>query len=187
MSMYIMGVDPGSNHIGVAIFTLSNSGEIVSIVTRDITAEGIKSGVPFHKPIHYKLKFISDSFKEILAEFNPKLVCFESGFINPHRMNSIIPLTKALAVMELAVIELDSKPFMVYLAPQEAKRKIGADFKLGKDGVVQALTMIDEVFNHVDPHLVSEHVADAIMLGYVAVRDMLNNMGSFHVRHTPKW
>jgi len=184
---YILGVDPGSNHIGIAIFGINNNGEIVNIETEDITAEGISSSVPFHKPIHYKLKFISNAFKKVLYKYNPKLICFESGFINPSRMGSIIPLTKALAVMELAAIEMDSKPFIVYLAPQEAKRKIGADFKLKKDGVVIALTNIDEVFNHIDPHTVSEHVADAIMLGYVVVRDMLNNMGTFHVRHTPKW
>ena len=184
---YVLGVDPGSNHVGVAIFAINARGEIKSIITRDITPDGISSGVPFHKPIHYKLKFISDEFKLILNEFKPKLICFESGFINPHRMNSILPLTKALAVMELAAIELSPKPFMVYLAPQEAKRKVGADFKLGKDGVVMALTSIDEVFDHIDPNTVSEHSADAIMLGYVTVKDMLNNMGTFHVRHTPKW
>lgn len=168
----IMGVDPGSNNVGVSIFELNNDLEIVKIHTHNI-ALVVDESNGIHDVVVDRLKKLAFMIRAIYSMYNPTMVAMESSFINPSRLGAVIPLTKSIHVIESIIESVDSYAKIVTIPPGLIKKIFGVK-QVGKDVVTEGL-IGKSYFNKVTTEL-SEHEIDAIaitetLLEYIKTTD----------------
>jgi Holliday junction resolvasome RuvABC endonuclease subunit len=138
--MTLIGIDPGSTHMGVSIFDIDdNTLELKNIITYSIDASkvDVNNGLNFH--ITHRLNYLANTFYNILQEYYPVAITIENPFINRFRPGSVIPLAKNLALIENVTLDFDSSIFINRISPSEAKNAIGMKGGVNKDSMRDAL------------------------------------------------
>lgn len=167
----ILAVDPSTNSIGVALFFLDEKLKIVDIKTHLIDAAKISSPLFAIPDMSFKLKHIYVEFKKLIKDHNPDYVTMESPFISRFQPTSVIPLSKAIGVMELVLMQQSPQIRFSTIAPKRVKSMIGANANLKgkdtKDAVEQAVKKKKEITNLLKPTGISEHEFDALAINWI--------------------
>ena len=174
----IIGIDPASTHIGVAIFYL----DPITLKIYDIETIHLNVTRPvientYNEGILYRLKELREEIGNILEIYKPFLVSIESPYIN--RMTSpsaVIPLARALETIKESIIDYDPNLTIIGVTPSEGKNAIGAKGGAKKDGVLEAMkkhSVINKLFTGMDT--VTDHEIDAIAIGYYGYLKLIEN------------
>lgn len=89
--MIIMGVDPGTRSLGVALLDLDKGQNV-----RSLHYEAIQS--PASKPLYQRLGHISNSLEELFSKFEPHVVVLEKSFFGVN-MSTAIRMGEARGVV----------------------------------------------------------------------------------------
>lgn len=163
----IMGIDPGSRNLGVAIMEIDiDTLEIIDIIPIPISLN--KYLINNYKTSHLysRLTVLRREFEDIIDTFNPIAVAVESGFINPKMPGAVIPLANVLAIMTNVILENDTDTMIIEYPPSIIKKTIGANPVGNKSPVLEAISNNEEIKEIVDIDLLTEHNVDSIAIAY---------------------
>lgn len=171
-SRNIIGIDPGSETIGVSIIELNTvSLDIISVDA--FTFIGSKLPMSIIDCLsggdrHAKLHAHTNNFKYIFGKYEPIAVCSESPFYNPRMPNAFGSLTEVIVSIRQALYEHDPWQVVQLIDPSSVKKSIGA--KGNADKLIMRQTL--GAHSVLNPSLVKkidsydEHSIDAIAVGY---------------------
>ena len=170
---YIMGIDPGSNNVGVSIFELDGKLEIVKIHTYNLVLNVDESNGIYDAVVD-RLNKLSFMIKAIYNMYTPTMVGMESCFINPGRLGAVIPLSRSIHTIETSIVSLDAYAKIISIPPGLIKKIFGVSQK-GKGVVSEGLKSKLYLTSKIKKEL-SEHEIDAVaitvtLLEYIKTTD----------------
>lgn len=163
----IMGIDPGSRNLGIAIFYINfNTLEILEIIPIPISLNKYFSYSSNKSGLTNRLFCLRKEFKDILEAYNPVAISIESGFINPRMPGAVIPLASAITIMSSVIMQYDFDVSIIDYPPSIIKKAVGANPIGNKSPVFNALSKNKEISNIVNLDLLTEHCVDSIAIAY---------------------
>jgi Holliday junction resolvasome RuvABC endonuclease subunit len=169
----ILTIDPGNN-IGVSIITVDvRDFSIVNIETRLYVLENLIPVMDdnFNKLL-YKLSVIQDIVTDLYVAYNPIALGVETSFLNTRFPKAVLQLSQYVAVIEHTMYTLNTRIKMFRYMPRYIKRILGAGGSADKDDMMVTMSAIDELTNHINPYILSEHEVDAIAIGYTVLMEI---------------
>ena len=173
----IMAIDPGTNMLGVSIYTLNAKNlDVMNIQTESISLNKFNSDSNrLHDNVLLRLSELDKDITIMLKEYEPLTVAIESGFINKLRPAAFGPLSKALATLELAIHRHSRFIYTAMYPPSVIKVAVGASFKADKDEVQNKIQNIPEIGKFINLKYLTEHEADAVAIGYTHRNYLIRN------------
>jgi len=172
----IIGVDPGSNFVGVSVLEVNvETFQIHKISSETINLSKIKSRTEPNYDITYKMDNLLHYLTELFRANNPSVVSIENPFMFSKRPGAVIPLAKSLAIIEQAAITYDDSVLIYRISPSEVKNAIGAKGNADKDTMLSTLEHHPILGYYIDIERMSEHEIDAVAMGYGAYMAVCNN------------
>ena len=163
----IMGIDPGSRNLGIAIFYINMyTLEIIEIIPIPISLNKYFVYSNNRSSLTSRLFYLRQEFKEILEAYNPVAIAIESGFINPRMPGAVIPLASAITIMSSVIMKLDMDISIIDYPPSIIKKAVGANPLGNKSPVFNALSRNKEIKSIVNLDLLTEHCVDSIAIAY---------------------
>jgi len=180
MTYKILGIDPGLNNTGLAIFDIDYATRsILSIETITLVNEKLLDRNELNPETSMerisKLYRLKNAFKEMLQHISPCIVACESPFYNRFRPSAYSSLIETICYLHTAVIELNPNIIFETIEPLLVKKIVGAGATKGKVDVKHSV-----ISNHVlisalkqNIELLDEHSIDAIAVGYAYLQSRL--------------
>jgi len=168
MSTYtIMGIDPGTSTVGVAIYHYENN-RLTKITSEliDVSKENNRHKLNTHLDV--RLTAIATELSLLYKKYNPIAVAMEHPFINARRPTSIIPLARSIEAIIHTALLFNPNIFIYKPAPTKIKAYVKVkDFK-SKTAVLNAMLELDEIKGIIEnPFSISEHEIDGVVIGYL--------------------
>ena len=171
--MKLIGIDPGSTDLGLAILELDEAFKIKAIRAYNINAKEEYSK-RFNPHTAYgdlragsRMRLIMDVIETHLSD-DMVFVAVEAGFYNAFR-----PAAYAVLLAQMKMILLSLKQFYPTVSigqypPGVIKKKIGVTSHKGKDPVLEAIVALglDRYLVNDTIENLSEHAVDAIGIAY---------------------
>jgi Holliday junction resolvasome RuvABC endonuclease subunit len=168
----LVSIDPGSESLGVSIYTLDSTFEVVKIEAA--TYRGSK--LPMQEDIILshgeraaRIQAHEDNLFSLFLQYQPIGIACESPFFQATRPQAYGALTEVVAAIRRAIMRYRSNLELFLIDPPSVKKAVGAKGNAGKDDVKNAiinLQAIDQVYNGPIPlWLLDEHSLDAIAVG----------------------
>lgn len=177
-SIYLIGIDPGSNEVGIAIMKidLQNKKILQSSACSINLAKLIKptcwlARVYDHKTA--KILHIKKILHELLEAYNPIFIACETPYFNPSRPIAYGVLVEVLTTIKHSVIDYDINKKLEFITPSEVKVAVNASYKGDK------IEMKDKVANLSDLNFVDkissldDHAIDALAVAYSSFKGKL--------------
>ena len=175
-SFNIVGVDPGSNYVGVSVLNINSSTfQINSIASETINLSKIKSRTEPNYDITYKMDNLLQYLISLFNTIIPSVVSIENPFMFSKRPGAVIPLAKSLAIIEQAAITYNDGVLIYRISPSEVKNAIGAKGNADKDTMLTTLEHHSILRHYIDIERMSEHEIDAVAMGYGAYMAVCKN------------
>lgn len=183
----VLGIDPGSAHLGVAVYTLDlKTKEIVSV--NAFTIDALKSKYFNKQEVKLfgekivRIRSMVSEMQEVLHEYRPGLVVFESPFFNRFTPSAYGALKELLIALKLSLLDYNQSIPMADVDPPSAKKAIGAKGNAKKEDMTDALKL--HVKKQGIPLLVEiddldEHSIDACAIGYWALMNIIAKKNRF--------
>jgi len=175
MNFDIVGVDPSTNYLGLARFTIN--AETFDIVDVDTTTLILANIIP---PYGYNRQEYVNTylFNYLIGYFSTYPILYlsiESAFINKFRISSYGPLTRTIQTIRLAynTVYYNIDRIIEY-APLYIKKRTGKDFYTDKDGTKNAVLSNNKINKFLSPNI-TEHEYDAIAIANVLYNDLKIN------------
>lgn len=164
--MFILGIDPGSNHAGLAAIEIDDTCQIKSITTHHIDVSKDNASNLYTAPIVARLHRLEVMVEHFIDRYQPFCVASEHPFINVRRPGSVIPIARALSLIENTVYKYDKHILQFPMRPGEVKKAVNAKNFKGKEPMLDAVSAIQEITEHIDVSEITDHEVDAIALAY---------------------
>lgn len=160
----ILSIDPGSYFIGIAVYTLDETYNIVNISTHlmNYTTVRIPKGA---NSLQYRLQLIYSDICKKVAYWKPYQLAIEAVFHNHKHPSAAIPLAQASSVIIKAYIDTMNSYNIVPITPLSVKKEISDYGLTGKAGVEDAVLKIDGL-KKFKLYSLSQHEYDALAIGY---------------------
>lgn len=169
----IMGIDPGSRNLGIAIFYINSyTLDIEEIIPIPISLNKYFIYSSNKSSLTNRLHYLRQEFKEILEAYNPVAISIESGFINPRMPGAVIPLASAITIMSSVIMQYDMDISIIDYPPSIIKKAVGANPLGNKSPVFNALSKNKEISNIVNLDLLTEHCVDSIAIAYTMLLEI---------------
>lgn len=169
----IIAIDPGNN-IGVAIFTIDvTTLTIVNIETRLYVLENLIGNVDdnFNKLL-YKLSVIQEIVTDLYIAYDPIALGVETSFLNTRFPKAVLQLSQYVAVIEHTMYVLNSRIKLFRYMPRYIKKIVEAGGGADKDDMCKAVSSHDELTEHINPFIISEHEVDAVAIAYTILLEI---------------
>lgn len=163
--MIILSIDPGTIHLGITIFKLDKDLNIENLKTIELLLKEDNKNITMPN-LSYRVHKFSKEFRELLKEYHPNTVAFETPFINFRRPASVIPLAMIMGLITTIALDYDPYIYIHKISPSEVKNAIGAKGNSDKDGVLKAIKKNKEISKHINLDNISDHEVDSIAVGY---------------------
>jgi len=172
----LIGIDPGTNYIGVSILTIQSKDlTITNIETVALDVSKINNICFVNKNLMYRLAVLTELIYNVMKFHNPAAVGMESPFINSLRPASVVPLSQSVQAIEYGIYNFrDSMPVGKY-PPSTVKNAVGAKGGADKIEILDALLTIDELKLNVNFNRITDHEVDATAIAYALLQDVRNN------------
>lgn len=168
----IIGIDPGSNNLGVCILSLDLKLNILNINTIPVCLSSYSSENKVYSDLTTRLLYLMEEMAFIYNQFIPKIITIETSFINKNRPAAVIPLTSAISIIENTFVRLDNNIYITKFSPSIIKKSVKADPIGKKQPVYDALKKIDEINNLIELDALTEHEIDAIAIAYTQLLNL---------------
>ena len=172
----LLGVDPGLNNIGLAIYTLSlHPFRIVSIHSFTLKAERVIDTSGLRDDIHTdrlrKRHAMINAFSRVLASVNPSIVACESPFFDRRKPSSFQVLAEILVSLTDAVAKHNPNTLFTTVEPLTVKKILGVAGKKGKEVVKEGMVKIPEIMSVLKTPIeqMDEHAIDSTAVGYTFI------------------
>lgn len=163
----IMGIDPGSRNLGIAIFYIDiYTLDILEIIPIPISLNKYNIYANNRNGLTSRLFYLRQEFTDILMAYSPVAISIESGFINPRMPGAVIPLASAITIMSSVIMQYDFETSIIDYPPSIIKKAVGADPHGNKSPVFNALSKNKEISNIINLDLLTEHCVDSIAIAY---------------------
>jgi Holliday junction resolvasome RuvABC endonuclease subunit len=173
----LIGIDPGSESLGVSILTFNPALEIVRIEAA--TYRGSKLPISedtelVHGARHARIRAHYQNLVPLLLHYQPIGIVCESPFFQATRPQAYGALTEVLTMVRSAVHTYRPNLEVALIDPPTVKRSVGAKGNAGKEDVRLAILAIaDEMHYHgpIPLERLDEHSLDAtaVVYGYFKV------------------
>lgn len=171
----IIAIDPGSQTLGIAIFTIdAKDMKICDIRTSTLYLDKLPMHNLFNNTFSRDDKLIS-LYNFMLNLFKmemPSAIILEAPFFNRFSPKAYGVLTEVVAYIKMASFNYSTLIDVITIEPLAVKKSIGTNYKGGKDGVSIAVQNND----FLKPFLsdsITEHEYDAIAVGWWLYRVMI--------------
>ena len=157
----IIGIDPGSLVTGWGIIDSSYYGRRLDLVSSGIISVK-KEAFP------YNLRLIFDGLKNVMEEYNPKIMALEAVF-SGHNSKSLIKLSQARGVICLlsGILGIELKEY----APRYVKKSVTGYGAAGKE---QVKYMACEFLKDLKGKPLDDNISDALSVAISCATDMNN-------------
>lgn len=173
----IMGIDPGLNNLGIALFDIDYSNRtIVRIEAFTLVNDKLKdeSGLDLdtHAERTIKLMKLRNTLLNIVSANKPYMVACESPFYNRFRPTAYAALVEVIRLIHMTIIEHNGNTVFQTVEPLLVKKHIGAGMQTGKLDVKKAVSLKPELMSVLvnDLNSLDEHSIDAIAVGYTFLK-----------------
>jgi len=173
----ICGVDPGTNYLGVSFIGIDEETlEIVNIETLAIDISNKKPYNPLNNRIQYSLLSLHNRIVTLFMQKEPVAMSIENPFSYGKSPGSVIPLGKALGVLENAFIDRDHTRYIKRISPSEVKKSVGVSGNSGDKGdIYRALLKMDIVTKHVNLGDLTDDAHDSIAIALDLYKSIKEN------------
>lgn len=173
----IMGIDPGLNNLGIALFDIEyQTRKILRLEAFTLVNDKLKddSGLDLesHAERTVKLMKLRFALLNIMQMNNPFAVACESPFFNRLRPTAYAALVEVTRLIHTTVIDYNSNTIFRTVEPLLVKKHIGAGMETGKLDVKRAVSIRPELMSVLVNNLdrLDEHSVDAIAVGYTFLK-----------------
>lgn len=164
----IIAIDPGSQTLGIAIYTISSSNKaIIDIKTSTLYLENLPMNNLFNNSFSRDDKLVS-LYNFMLNLFNserPSAIALEAPFFNRFSPKAYGVLTEVVAYIKMAAFNYSTLIDLINVEPLLVKKSIGSNYREGKDGVRDAVIR-NNVLKPFLSNSITEHEYDAIAIGW---------------------
>jgi Holliday junction resolvasome RuvABC endonuclease subunit len=176
----ILGIDPGTNTLGVAILDINLSTLSVDIVhAKTYSGQTMSGDHRWFEEVHggraSRLKSHQENLYAIMVEWNPHFVIAESPYMRKFPQ-AFAALVECVMAIRAAVIQYDRFMPLALVDPPTAKKSAGMVGKLsGKELVRIALRKLTYL-NYapgIDLEALDEHEVDAIAVAHHRAKEIL--------------
>lgn len=170
----ILGIDPGSHHLGLCLLEFTNQYTITSMVAQTINVGRVAK--------LYKDAFlISERFSryvymrhllnKFLHEHHPDYVICESSYYNIRTPGSYEALVECVSMIRDCVYEYNPKIRTTKVKPSVAKKIVGAKGNKGKESIKSNLKNYPKLKNYSNIiDTLDEHACDATAIAVSGLR-----------------
>ena len=184
---YLLGIDPGSSTLGVAILEI-NSITFSLVATTAYTIEATKLELFDRLDLRLpererRLRAISKAISLCLEDYKPLTLAIESPFFNSRKPSAYAVLIETMYVLKQTARAYDLNLPIIEVDPPTAKKAIGVRrlkakerrrLKLTtKDLVREALLPLTALKLTSDINSLDEHSLDAIAVAYSSYKQLL--------------
>ena len=180
----LIGIDPGSSHMGIAIFYIDpTTYEIIRTISFSVDAKGT---IYYNRPLadtlgerYARIDSMVKALEEILEEYKPFMVACETPYFNRFTPGAFSVLTETCFEIRKTVYRyLTQCPFLG-VKPVLAKKAVKASGHAKKDVMYTKVSeMKDTLRFHGDLSILDEHAIDALAIGYYAYLHLCNTRKS---------
>lgn len=173
--MTIVGIDPGSNTLGIAsIHVEYSTGRIVAVNASTLCGERLAKrrldGLEYFSDKHIRIHALKRMLVHLFNIIKPNVVVSESPFYSKKRPSAFGVLTEVICSIEQALEEYDPGMLLRSVDPPTAKAAVGAVMVKGgdkKEPVRKAVLELKLPYIGLIPiERLSEHAIDAIAIAY---------------------
>ena len=172
--MRIIGIDPGSNTLGVAVYDVDDFFTIRSIRTYVIDITMYKESGKYGRlagKVYFIRKILMNIFKDGVDALS-----LESPFIYSTRPAAVIPLSAIKGIVEESALNTNRYAYLTSITPSEVKKSIGVHGNSSeKIDMMYALLDIKEISDELPIKDLADHEWDAIAIGYDLLNDIRDN------------
>lgn len=173
-SVSIVGIDPGTETLGLSIFTF----DALSVELQKVAAYTfVGSKLPYysddiaalHGDRYARLRAHQLNLLRILQLVRPVAIVSESPFFNPRRPAAGAALVETIDCIRRAIYQYDQFRVLQLVDPSSVKNAVGAKGNAGKDDVKKAMLKLASSlpFDATTPfEYMSEHAIDAVAVAY---------------------
>jgi len=167
--MKILGVDPSTNFIGMALFTIDD--KTLDIINIEPFTYSLDKPAVSHMPNYVvdRLLRLDKEFYEYVRNNNIDWLAIEAGFINRLRPAAFGPLSKSIHTLESAFIRATNTRNITEYAPTLVKSYLKTESGT-KEDMLKAVAGNKELNKYILGQ--SEHAIDAIAIGYSRILDI---------------
>lgn len=167
--MFILGVDPGTNYCGVAIFEIDDRTLAIKNI-RPLTLDYTKSRVS-HIPniLIDRLSRLYNDIVDICKDYDLYWLAIEAGYISKLQPTAYGPLSKCIYTVESAFINVTNTFNITEYSPSIMKAVMGTESN-HKDDMLKAVSQNSELKPYIKDQ--TEHAIDAMAIGYTKLLDM---------------
>ena len=173
-----MGIDPGSTDLGLAVVGVSDTFEVETIITKNITSREVMS--------KYKNRSMSDTtgedrmvcicsvINQYLIHYPPMLIGIESSFYNKRFPNAYKSLLMQMRYITKEIRGIFTDVPILTFAPMEIKFRVKAK-NTKKPAMLAALKKM-KLGTILDLDSLTEHEVDAVCVALCVVYDYGRNV-----------
>lgn len=177
----ILGIDPGSNTLGVAelafdVVTL----EIVNVTARTLVAAKHTKDYwtnEIHGDKYGRLYWLENELLEIFQQSDPFQIACEAPFFSRLHPNAFEPLVETKMIIRRAVMRFTAWKPLHQIDPPTVKNAVGGKGNADKNRMKELVIALNLPYNGIIPiEQLDEHSIDAIAVAYCRFKQMLEEM-----------
>jgi Holliday junction resolvasome RuvABC endonuclease subunit len=170
-----MGVDPGTNYCGVAIFDIDDKTfKIKSLENMLVNLTKPKYDIENSNLLFPRLNILYKTFTNIYKDYDIYWLAIEAAFINRLRPAAYGPIVTSIYCIKKAFLDSYNLNNIVEYPPTVVKQSISEYGQATKDGMYDAVNGILELKHLFNIDKISEHEIDAIGMGYTLIKQIRN-------------
>lgn len=177
----IIGIDPGSETMGVGIITLDVFSHVIESCEAYTFTGSKLPGSEWTSAISparvQRIEAHEDNLLRIFRRVKPLVIGSEAPFINKRFPQAGLVLTEVISAIRSAVKKYDKWRRMYMVEPSRAKNSVGAPGGADKDTVKQAMLQIPELVNTAITPIIDldEHSVDGLAVCYCLTKALLDS------------
>lgn len=178
----VLGIDPGSDTLGVSLMELDiNDGTIsleffkTLVAKKEIKKPVYKDNIEIHGPRYTRLQYLEQELVHIFHDYKPHAIICESPFLDrlPQAFETLV---ETKFTIRKAMSQYDRSIPLETVSPSEAKKAVGVIAKGStKLDINIAINALPDIQNNTGYELkyMDEHSTDATAVAYFKIKNSL--------------
>ena len=145
---------------------------IIGIETYYINLDYLVDPVLFMDQMSNRLMILYNYILNLMSFYKPLVVFMEASFLNIKYPLAVIQLSQYISTIGLASRTANFYTKILVYPPRYVKKMMTVGGNADKNAMLASVDNISEITKHVDVTLVTEHVVDALCIGYVGILEL---------------
>jgi len=174
--MRVIGIDPGTVYVGVAIIDIDDeTGQVCEVESFLVEVNREYADNPSLSGLDNRLYILSKAIKKVFKNYAPDTVAMEGTFIHSDKASSVIPLSKALQTIEVAALEYNQFMPIATYPPSIVKKEFSVNGGGDKNSMRDAMGANKVLLQFCTPTEMSEHEIDAVAVAMCHINHLKKN------------